>query len=253
LPTCNSIIMKVIYKLILPILAALVMLFSTGCDDISCFSVTGDVVDRPYSIGAISGLRMFCEGTVYLAQGDSQSVVLRSDEELFKVLQFHITDGVLIMEFTEDCVEHIGKFELYITTTQDFKSIELVGSGNVIGLDSLQATQLSISITGSGSVELGQVHSESLEVDISGYGDVSLTGPDTLSIQSNTISGSGNINSFNLLAREVTVSGSGSGNIEVFAVDTLYGGISGSGSVRYKGNPGLNVSTAGSGQLIDAN
>ncbi|MFT4524000.1 MAG: hypothetical protein ACI85F_000141 [Bacteroidia bacterium] len=253
MPTCNSIIMKVIYKLILPILAALVMLFSTGCDDISCFSVTGDVVDRPYSIGAISGLRMFCEGTVYLAQGDSQSVVLRSDEELFKVLQFHITNGVLIMDFTEDCVEHIGEFKLYIITTEDFKSIDLRSSGTVKALDSLRAPNLSINVAGSGGVELQQVYSDSMDLQITGSGNISLTGPDTLMVMSNMVSGTGNIQAFNLISRDVSVDGSGSGNINVHVVDTLHGSITGSGNLNYKGQPGVDVSVTGSGNLIDAN
>jgi hypothetical protein len=246
-------IMKSNFNFIRPVLVLLAIVFTTGCDEVNCFSVTGDVVDRPYSIAAISGLRMYCEGTVYLSQGDSQSVVLHSDEQLFKVLQFHITDGVLIMEFSEDCVEHIGTFELFITTTQDLKSIDLIGSGNVIGLDSLQATQLSISVSGSGNVELAMVYSEQMDLNISGSGDVSVSGPDTLIRQSNTISGSGNIHSFQLKARDVSVNGTGSGNLEVFALDTLHGSISGSGNARYKGDPGVSVSSSGSGQVINAN
>lgn len=235
------------------IAAFLGMMVMSGCDSVNCFSVTGDVVDRSYHIAAISGLEMHCEGEVFISQGDSQSVVLHSDEQLFKVLQFHITNGVLIMEFSEDCVEHIGEFELYITTTEDFKSIDLRSSGTVKALDSLRATDLSINIAGTGGVELQQVYSESMDLQITGSGSIKLAGPDTLDQQSNMVSGTGNIQAFNLVSRNVSVSASSSGNIEVHAVDTLHGSVTGSGNVYYKGQPGIDVSATGSGQLVDQN
>ena len=114
LPPRNPVIMKFQFRIPLfniPVIL-ICLLASSGCKEVTCFSVTGDVVDRSYHIAPITGLEMHCEGEVFLSQGVSQSVVLHSDEELFKVLQFHITNGVLIMEFSEDCVEHIGEFKL---------------------------------------------------------------------------------------------------------------------------------------------
>ena len=237
----------------LAVIAAFVAIAISGCDSVNCFSVTGDVVDRSYHIAAISGLEMHCEGEVFISQGDSQSVVLHSDEQLFKVLQFHITNGVLIMEFSEDCVEHIGEFDLYITTTEDFKSIDLRSSGTVKALDSLRATNLSVNVAGTGGVDLQEVYSEEMDLQITGSGSIHLNGPDTLSQQSNMVSGSGNIQSFNLISRDVSVNGTGTGNINVHAADSLHGSISGSGSVYYKGQPGINVAITGSGNVFDSN
>lgn len=238
-------------SLIAPLL--LVLLVTPGCKDLTCFSVTGDVVDRPYWIADINSLEMHCEGEVFLASGDSQSVVLRSDEQLFKVLQFHITNGKLIMEFSEDCVEDIGRFELYITTTQDFQTIDLRSSGTVVASDSLQATNLTVKVSGSGGVTLSEAHSETMDLQVSGSGNIIVGAVDTLNSSVNRITGSGDIRTFNVISRDVMVNSSGSGNMEVHAIDTLHGSITGSGNVRYKGQPGIDVSETGSGQLVDAN
>lgn len=254
MPSCSPIIMKSqSYSILFSFSILLMLLVASGCDKINCYSVTGDVVDRSYHIAAISGLQMHCEGEVFISQGDSQSVVLHSDEELFKVLQFHITNGVLIMEFSEDCVEHIGVFQLYITTTEDIKSLDLRSSGSVKALDTLRAPNLSINVAGSGGVELSYVYSDSMDIQITGSGNISLSSPDTLMYQSNMVSGPGNIQSFNLISHDVSVDGNGSGNINVHAVDTLHGSITGSGNLNYKGQPGIDVSDTGSGNVIDAN
>jgi hypothetical protein len=69
--------------------------------------------------------------------------------------------------------------------------------------------------------------------------------------QSNlSISGSGNIDSNNLLVNNCNAIISGSGNIQVNAIKSIYAKISGSGNIYYSGNPGIEVNISGSGKVI---
>ena len=69
-----------------------------------------------------------------------------------------------------------------------------------------------------------------------------------------TISGSGDINSFDLISDRGFVEINGSGDTEVFVNEFLSVKITGSGDVLFKGNPDEIISDiTGSGDLRDVN
>ena len=241
------------FKSILAVIGLSVAILHSGCEDVTCFNVGGNVVERDYWMDTIHSIEMHCEGSVFLTHGESQTVVLRSDEQLYKVLQFHMTGGKMSMDFTEDCVTDLGTFELYITTPLPIQDLTINSSGTITASDSIYAPDLSVNINGSGGVTLAEVYTTSTDLTISGSGNIIIGSPDTVATSFSSISGSGNIHSFNVIARDANVNISGSGKIELHAVDTLHGAISGSGNVRYKGQPGVDVNVTGSGQVIDSN
>ena len=85
--------------------------------------------------------------------------------------------------------------------------------------------------------------------DISGSGEIYLTGTDTVETQSIEISGSGSVEAINLPVRKSTIDMSGSGDSKVYVLETLDVEISGSGEVIYKGNPIISQQVSGSGGI----
>ena len=255
MPTRNSMITKNLFpvKSMLGALTVTMAIFNSGCEDVTCFNVGGSVVDRDYWMDDLHSIEMHCEGSIFLSQGESQAIVLRSDEHLYKVLQFHMTNGKMRMDFTEDCVKDIGTFELYITTPLPIQDLTINSSGTITASDSLNAPDLSVNITGSGGVTLSEVYTNSMNLEIVGSGNILVASPNTVGSSVNEVSGSGTIHTFNTIVNDADVNISGSGNIEVHATDTLHGTISGSGNVRYRGFPGIDVSVTGSGDVIEAN
>jgi hypothetical protein len=63
------------------------------------------------------------------------------------------------------------------------------------------------------------------------------------------VSGSGDVHTENLEARQVAVRIRGSGEVRVHAAEALQVDIAGSGDVRYRGSPQLTVKKAGSGDV----
>jgi hypothetical protein len=72
--------------------------------------------------------------------------------------------------------------------------------------------------------------------------------------QSVNISGSSKIDAFDLKSEESEVSISGSGNVNINVTQSLEARVSGSGDIRYKGNPDIrNIHVSGSGNIKKVN
>jgi hypothetical protein len=113
----------------------------------------------------------------------------------------------------------------------------------------ITATQLrGVSISGSGQLDVSTVDTDAFEVRISGSGTVTPTGTSThLDVE---ISGSGQFQGADLVSTTGSVNVSGSGAAVVNVTDDLSASVSGSGTIRYLGDPArLETSVSGSGSI----
>ena len=126
-----------------------------------------------------------------------------------------------------------------------------------------------LDISGSGNImTVSQLDEHDLRFNISGSGNINLyeigsysvngnisgsgniTGSaGTTDLESLNISGSGNLDFLNVMADSAYVTISGSGDVKVYAVKYLEVTISGSGNVKYNGNPVINQHISGSGNV----
>jgi len=96
----------------------------------------------------------------------------------------------------------------------------------------VEAQEIGLEVSGSGSVKLG---GESKELNIE-------------------ISGSGKVWAFENKTQKAKIEISGSGEVETTVSTEIVSDISGSGKVRYKGNPQKEVTkSSGSGKTIKVN
>ena len=109
-------------------------------------------------------------------------------------------------------------------------------------------TLAAVSASGSTAIKLRGVQSDAFVLDTSGSARVTAAGSaHKLDIN---VSGSASIDTKELKAQAVSIQLSGSGELDVFATDVLDVHISGSGKVRYYGNPrDVRKSISGSGTL----
>ena len=105
-----------------------------------------------------------------------------------------------------------------------------------------------VQIDGSGNVNIPEWAFDALDLEINGSGDIQANG--TAEILDVRLDGSGNINCADLTAHAANVVVNGSGSVKIDVTDSLEIDISGSGSVRYSGNPSsLQTSISGSGSI----
>ena len=92
-----------------------------------------------------------------------------------------------------------------------------------------------VSISGSGNIHVAGLKAGDMDARVTGSGDVTLSGVvDELGVR---IVGSGDVRAGDLAAKNVRVAVTGSGDAAVRATEQLDASVTGSGNVRYSGNP----------------
>lgn len=240
------------------------------------------------NVGSFTGINFRVPGKLYLKQGSTQKVELEGKSDILKEIETNIEGSKLVIEKDGKLFgwEEDDDIKVYITMP-NIDALNVSGSGSIIGEGKINADDLDLKVSGSGSLELDIQASGDVEGDVSGSGnivlkgncesfnsDVSGSGKVTLTLTVKdeadfgvsgsgrieasgraaevkaSISGSGKVLAADMQANRCDVKISGSGDVEINVVDELDATISGSGSVRYKGDPKkVNSHSAGSGSV----
>jgi hypothetical protein len=107
------------------------------------------------------------------------------------------------------------------------------GGGKIISENSIASDNLTLAVSGSGVLDL-DVKGKTIKTELSGSGTIILKG--YASYNDITMSGSGNMNAFNLELETAKIKVSGSGLAEVSVSNALDAVVMGSGNVKHKGN-----------------
>jgi hypothetical protein len=229
-------------------------------------------------------------GKLYLTQGSPQKVEVEGPKDLLEELETEVDNGKLIIgregKWFEWNSNNNERVNVYITVP-NIEGLSVSGSGDLVGQNTINAENLDLNVSGSGSLFLDVEAKGDVEADVSGSGDIELKGKcrrfdsdvsgsgkvdlalaiaeradfgvsgsgkiyakGSAPVIEAAISGSGKVLAADLVAERCTVRISGSGDVEINVKNELDANISGSGSVSYKGNPSkVNSHSAGSGNV----
>ncbi|MBK9055838.1 MAG: DUF2807 domain-containing protein [Chloroflexi bacterium] len=109
------------------------------------------------------------------------------------------------------------------------------------------ATLDNLELSGAGDVEMLHLDGESWSVNLSGAGNITVSGQ--VDTQTIVISGAGSYNAEDLSSQNASVEHSGAGMAVVQVSDTLDVNISGLGSVEYIGDPAVTQEITGLGTV----
>ena len=225
--------------------AACSVLLLFSCDFPGVHS-KGDVVSEQRDAQNFHALHIDVPGKVVLLVGEAYKVDVQGEESALPYLETAVENGVLHIYFSRHVygVDHL----LITVTAPAYEAIETSGSVTVIGHDPMVGTNLKVDISGSGRVELTDIHYERADLEVSGSGDIVLKGALQQSIDFD-VSGSGTLDSLDCPTAKANVDVSGSGKVKCRVQDQLRARVSGSGDVYYSGNPTLDVVISGSGKV----
>lgn len=228
-------------------------------------------------------------GKVYVKQGTPQKVEIEGTSEILEKIKTKVEDGRLVIG-PESSWRNWNwgsddKVTVYVTVA-NIDALDVSGSGELIAQTKITGNNINLDVSGSGSLtaelEAQDVDSDvsgsgeiilkgkfkSLKADVSGSGRVSVNGTiagkadfeisgsgrieaagsaDSMSVE---ISGSGKVLGANLVTNVARIDIAGSGDVEITVNKDLDADITGSGTVRYKGNPArVNSDASGSGSV----
>jgi hypothetical protein len=247
----------------------------------------GEMVKEERKLDIIREVNMSVVGKVYIIQGNEQKVEIEGQKNILKILETRVDSGrleiffnkkyafyrKLILNITLKDIEILkisGSSNMYSKTTINAQNLALKVSGSgSIALNGLLVTNLQSEIAGSGTIKLETIKAQNLKVkvngsgllkvnnlsvpnlqsEINGSGSIKLDSGNMLNNHEVKISGSGNHETGSLSVNEAEVSINGSGKCKIKVNNKLKARIIGSGRIYYLGNCQLDSDVSGSGKV----
>lgn len=234
------------------LLAALLAV--TACNaGVKVIRGSGNVVTEDRQVSNFDRIALEGSGEVIVTQGGSESLTVETDDNVMEHVKSEVENRTLTLGLVTGIptgvnVQSTTRLIFYVGV-DDLNGLSISGSGD-IEAKTIETERLEASISGSGNVRISNLAAGEVSADISGSGEVDLFGGEAAE-QDISINGSGKYLAGDLCSAMVKVSVSGSGEATVCAMDTLDADISGSGNVNYYGQPSVNISGSGSGQIND--
>jgi hypothetical protein len=200
-------------------------------------------------------------GKLILSQGDHESLTIEADETFLADITSDVREGTLFLGFKEDWFKRFGKMisailsneeseVTYYLTCRDLEKISISGKC-LLSCDALETDSLKIAVAGYGNLSFAHLDCSSLELSISGRGELTAAGRADRQVV--RISGSGEIQTPELITQSTQIAISGQGNATLHVEETLSVAISGIGHVNFHGDPELKQAISGIGHVKKLN
>ena len=207
----------------------------------------GKLTDEKRAVGNFDKVAVSGHYTVILQEGNEGDLVITAEENLMEYIVTEVKNGTLKVSSKKGyTVRSTKKIEVLVSYS-DISGAYMSGSGRLTANNKVKASNFDMAVSGSGSIAI-ELDASEVDAKVSGSGSVKLAGNSDEMICS--ISGSGNINGYDMTVKKVTARISGSGSAKVNALEEIHATTSGSGSVRYTGNPPvIQAKSSGSGSV----
>lgn len=133
------------------------------------------------------------------------------------------------------------------TVGADTLTAKIAGSGN-IGATEMRAPDVSFTTNGSGDLKVDWIAADTLTLHIASSGQLTINGGEVVR-QTITLAGSGDYQAQGMSSETAEVRSTGSGEARFKVTEQLTAHLSGSGDIRYIGEPTVNQTVTGSGRL----
>ncbi len=241
--------MKTIKKLqgTIAILITLVILQSCVFENSEKISGNGNVVKQNREVSSFNSVNASGVFNIHLAQGDAESLVIETDENLMSYLETKVEDSTLYIDVKKHInIRHARKKNVYVT----FKKIDrlkITTVGNVETDGMLHFNELNLEHSGVGNMKL-ELDCNKLIADIHSVGDVTLKGKVVdAEIKNSSV---GNTNASELIVDKLQINNNSVGNVEVHAEKEISIHSSGVGNLTFSGNAVVKeLSSSGIGKV----
>lgn len=208
---------------------------------------SGGETKEKREVAKFQSLDLAISATVHLRQGGSQSLELEGDADDLEKIITEVSGSELKIK-TRPGSWNIGRVTVYLTMEQ-IEDLNISGSGSIKAETGIKSNNLSMVISGSGSINIPDLSVQRVSSVISGSGNISYAGNSTTNDSKIVVTGSGNVNAEGLGSNNANITITGSGDCKVNANEKLDVQITGSGSVFYKGKALINANVTGSGKV----
>ena len=185
-------------------------------------------------------------GDLIIEQTGTESLVVEAERKVLGLLSSEVKGNVLYLDVRGPRMSTRYPVRYHLSV-KALTGIRAEGSGNVAA-GKLAAETLDIKLSGTGDFDVASFDGKSLSVRMDGAGSAAFGGGG-VSTQTVVLDGAGDYTASKLSSKQTTVTITGSGDAAVAAKDALTARISGSGDIRYWGNPKVRTDVTGVGSV----
>jgi hypothetical protein len=208
---------------------------------------SGVFVEEDRQAFGVTAVRMDAVGRLYIYQGGAESLTVRAEDNVLPSIRTEVAGGMLEISMAPGtALGNLGPIEIFLTV-RELERLEITGAGDVEATD-LQVRELRLMSAGSGSMDIVGLDADRLAATLDDSGPIFVSG--RVMDQNVTLLGSGSYNARSLRSRWASVRNHGTGSATVRVSETLIVDISSSGSVYYLGDPDVDSTVTGFGELV---
>lgn len=205
---------------------------------------------QSYDLAAFDEIATLGPHRVVVTVGGAQSIRSEGPQEALGILEAVVEDGKLIIRPREGFRNRFDNSDLdsatFYVTVPKLDSVSVEGSGDV-EIDRIEGASFTGSIQGSGALAIAAIQVEKAEFSIAGSGDVTVAG--AARDAEIEIAGSGDVQARGLRSQTGSVSIAGSGDVELTVDGEADVSILGSGDVEIAGSARCTVTRVGGGDV----
>jgi hypothetical protein len=208
---------------------------------------TGEMITRTLQVNDYDAVSISGGFVVVYQQSGTCSLEVSMQANLFEFIKADVQNRTLNIEFTQDVSTTGGNTPRLYISAPYITAFTAGGALTAENWNTLVTPRLTFTVNGSanGAINVG---TEDLTMNISGGGNIELSGSaDNARITSN---GAVNVSAFGLSVQTAEISIMGAGNVDISVVGTLDAVISGTGRIRYDGEPNVTQTVTGAGTVI---
>lgn len=197
---------------------------------------SGKVISETRNVSGFHGIDVGGAFEVILIKSNQEKIVLEADDNLMPYIRTKVFGGILEIDNEKDFRNPTElKVSIYYKNLDRF---DISGAASVRGEDIINAQSIELDASGASEIQL-KFNTENFEGDMSGASRLDLSG----NAKNVKIEASG-ASSFQALEFETInceIDASGAAVVRIWTVGKLSLEASGASSVRYKGNPSIDI------------
>ena len=204
----------------------------------------GPTTTEPRQVQGVHAVDLRTSGDLTVTTGPTPKLTITAGRAALRYLTSTVHDGTVILGSRAG--HDISSDIHYELTLPILDGVVIAGSGSAQGI-LVADDSFTLTSSGSGSAVFDGLAATAVTVQLSGSGDIDLTG--TTDAQSVALDGSGSYFGSELKSRTSDVRIAGSGSARIHASSQLKAEVTGSGSIKYTGDPTLSTRVTGNGTV----
>ena len=209
------------------------------------FGAGAHTAERP--VGGFDAVEWDAIGELVIEQRATQRLRVQAEPDVLPKILTEVRQRCLYITLAPGRLQTRQPIRIHVDVVS-LQGLRTLGAGTV-HIGELSGDALELDLAAPGDVIIAGLNARRLTLRMAGAGDVRIA-RGSVDMQRVVITGSGQYLAPHVASRRSTVSIEGSGNVEVSVRDDLDAHISGSGEIGYHGAPALRQQVTGAGRVI---